>query len=98
MLKKDLYSHRSEILEICEKEGIKKLMLFGSTAREESNSISDIDFLVEFKTNKSLFKIIALKHKLEDLLQNDVDLLTPDSLSPYFKNDVLKEAEIFYEA
>ena len=53
---------------------------------------------MEFKTNKSLFKIIALKHKLEDLLQNDVDLLTPDSLSPYFKNDVLKEAEVFYEA
>ena len=44
MLKKDLYSHRSEILEICEHEGIKKLMLFGSTAREESSSISDIDF------------------------------------------------------
>lgn len=72
-------------------------MLFGSTAREESSSISDIDFLVEFKTNKSLFKIIALKHKLEDLLQNNVDLLTLDSLSPYFKNDVLEKAEVFYE-
>ncbi|MGL4867323.1 MAG: nucleotidyltransferase family protein [Cetobacterium sp.] len=98
MLKKDLYSHKNEILKICENEGIQKLFLFGSTSREESNSKSDIDFLVEFKTAKSLFKIIALKHKLEDLLQNDVDILTPDSLSPYFKNNVLKEAEIFYEA
>ncbi|MHA4984932.1 nucleotidyltransferase family protein [Cetobacterium somerae] len=98
MLKKDLYSYRNKILEICEAEDIKKLILFGSTAREESNLISDIDFLVEFKVNKSLFKIIALKHTLEDLLQNNVDLITPDALSPYFKNDVLREGEIFYEA
>ncbi|MGL6024062.1 MAG: nucleotidyltransferase family protein [Cetobacterium sp.] len=67
MLKKDLYSHKNEILKICENEGIQKLFLFGSTSREESNSKSDVDFLVEFKTAKSLFKIIALKHKLEDL-------------------------------
>lgn len=37
MLKKDLYSYRNKILEICEAEDIKKLILFGSTAREESN-------------------------------------------------------------
>lgn len=97
MLKKELYQHRDEILELCKSEKIKKLMLFGSTARDESTESSDIDFVVEFQERRSLFKLIALKHKLEDMLKNHIDLMTPDSLSPYFRDEVLKEAEVVYE-
>lgn len=98
MLKSDFNKYRYSILQLCEDEGVKKLMLFGSTQRDESDGTSDIDLLVEFKENKSLFKLISLKHKFEDLFHNQVDLLTPNALSPYLKDDILKEAEVIYEA
>lgn len=98
MLKDELYQHKDEISELCKAEKIKKLMLFGSTVRNESTESSDIDFLIEFGERRSLFKVIALKHKLEDMLKAHIDLLTPESLSPYFRDEVLKEAEVVYEA
>lgn len=98
MLKEELYQHRDEISELCRIEKIKKLMLFGSTARNESTESSDIDFLVEFGEKRSLFKLIALKHKLEDMLKTHIDLMTLESLSPYFRDEVMREVEIVYEA
>lgn len=97
MKKKEFYKYKPLIFKICKEEGIKKLMLFGSTLRDESTTESDIDLLVEFKVDKSLFKLIAIKHKFEDILHNSVDLLTFKSLSPYFRDDVIKESEVIYE-
>lgn len=97
MVKKVLYKYINEINKICKENGIKKLMLFGSTLYDTATDNSDIDFLAEFKGEKSLFDIIKIKQELEDLLHNPVDLMTSQSLSPYFRSDVLNEAEIIYE-
>jgi predicted nucleotidyltransferase len=71
---------------------VKALFLFGSVARGTSNPDSDVDLLVEFERPVGLFTFLGLKHYLEDILGCSVDLGTPNSLRPFLKETVLKEA------
>jgi len=73
--------------------GVKSLALFGSAARGDATDSSDVDLLVEFDRPVGLLGLIALKHRLEDLLQVEkVDLLTRDGLHPALKERILAEA------
>jgi uncharacterized protein len=74
--------------------GVKSLALFGSVARDEARSDSDVDLLVEFDRPVGLFTFVRLKRYLETILGLgcSVDLGTPDSLKPYLREPVLREA------
>ena len=72
--------------------GVKSLMLFGSVARDEARTDSDVDLLVEFDRPVGLFTFVRLKRYLEEILDNSVDLGTPDSLKPYLQEPVFREA------
>lgn len=80
------------ILAIAKSNGVKKISLFGSAARGEEHSESDIDFLVEFEENRSLFDLIRLKYDLEDLLNKAVDIVTEDSVHWKIKEQIISEA------
>jgi predicted nucleotidyltransferase len=71
--------------------GVKTLMLFGSVARDEAISKSDVDLLVEFNRLVGYFGLFALQNYLEKLLGCPVDLGTPDSLKPYIRERVMGE-------
>ncbi|MDY7013313.1 MAG: nucleotidyltransferase family protein [Cyanobacteriota bacterium] len=71
---------------------VKTLLLFGSVARDEAHAESDVDLLVEFEQPVGLLTFIGLKQYLEEILGCSVDLGTPNSLRPYLKETVLKEA------
>jgi len=71
--------------------GVKTLSLFGSVARDEAQSSSDVDLLVEFNRPVGYFGLFALQDYLEKLLGCSVDLGTPDSLKPYIKEHVIGE-------
>lgn len=71
---------------------VKSLMLFGSVARDEANADSDVDLLVEFEKPVGLLTFVGLQQFLEEILNRSVDLGTPDSLKPYLKDNVLREA------
>jgi predicted nucleotidyltransferase len=71
--------------------GVKSLLLFGSVARNEATSVSDVDLLVEFNRPVGYFGLFALQDYLENLLGCPVDLGTPDSLKPYIKERVMGE-------
>lgn len=74
--------------------GVKQLGLFGSFVRGEQSENSDIDFVVEFKEGKKNFdNFIHLSFLLEDLLKHRIELVTPETLSPYIKPYVFKEVE-----
>jgi predicted nucleotidyltransferase len=77
--------------EITKQFGVKSLLLFGSVARNESTSTSDVDLLVEFNRPVGYFGLFALQDYLEKLLGCPVDLGTPDSLKPYIKERVMGE-------
>lgn len=67
--------------------------IFGSYARGENHPDSDIDFLIQFAKQKTLFDVVRLKNQLEKTLGKEVDLLTYNSLSPYLKEDILREEQ-----
>jgi uncharacterized protein len=74
--------------------GVRRLALFGSVLRDEARPDSDVDFLVEFATGeKSFDHFMGLALFLEDLLEHKVELLTPESLSPYIGPHILKAAK-----
>ena len=72
--------------------GVKSLALFGSTARNEATSTSDVDILVEFDRPVGLFEFVRLKMLLEEMLNKKVDLVTPDALHPALRDRILSEA------
>ena len=80
--------------ESIESLGVKQLGLFGSYVRHEQNTESDIDFLVEFETDKKTFdNFIQLSFLLERILNHHVELVTAESISPYIKPRISKEVE-----
>jgi predicted nucleotidyltransferase len=74
--------------------GVRRLGLFGSFVRGRQQAESDVDLLVEFEPDKKTFdNLIQLGFFLEDLLKRRVELVTPESLSPYIGPYILQEAE-----
>src|SRR5699024_7717557 len=82
-----LQEKRDIILGIANKHGIKNVQVFGSVARLEDNSASDIDLLVEFENGRSLFDLIRFKQEVEDLLNTKVDVVTENAIHWSMKKD-----------
>ncbi len=84
----------------CERHHIRRLALFGSVLTEQFRPDSDVDVLVEFApgSHVGLFDIAGMEQELSEMLGREVDLRTPDDLSPYFREDVLRQAEVQYAA
>ncbi|HTP65869.1 MAG TPA: nucleotidyltransferase family protein [Geobacteraceae bacterium] len=90
---------RNEIIELIRKNddfliahGVKRIGLFGSYARGEARESSDIDLIVEFDAGKKNYdNFIELCFFLEDLLGHKVDLLTPESISPFIRRHIEKD-------
>ena len=87
---------REEIAEICRQYEVKQLSLFGSYLHGTAGPESDIDLLVDFESPQSLITLISLQLALSEALGRKVDLLTPNSLSPYMRERVLSETEPVY--
>jgi len=83
---------------ICGEYRIRKLSLFGSALRDELSEDSDIDILIEFETGKApgLMGFCHIQNLLSDLIGREVELHTPNDLSRYFREDVVKNAVIQY--
>ena len=74
--------------------GVEKLGLFGSFVRNEQTEKSDVDFIVEFEKGKKSYKnFIGLASFLENLLGRNVEVITPQSLSPYIGPHIIKTVE-----
>ena len=90
---------KDELREFCRKHGIQRLALFGSVLREDFSPDSDIDVLVEFEPHVRVgLRFFQIERELSDLLGRRVDLNTPGFLSKYFRDQVLAEAEVQYDA
>ncbi len=88
----ELEEKRGEILAIAARHGASDVRVFGSVARGEAGSRSDVDFLVEMAPDRSLLDRIALIQDLEDALGCKVDVVTPGGLHWHIKDRVLEEA------
>ena len=87
-----LKGKREDILRIATQHGASNIRIFGSVARGEVKSGSDIDFLVELESSRSLLDRIALIQDLEDLLGTKVDVATDKGLGERVRDRILREA------
>jgi uncharacterized protein len=87
-----LEDKREEILRIAAEHGAREVRVFGSVARGEADGESDIDFLVELETGRSLMDLGGLQMELESLLGRRVDVVTARGLKARIREHVLREA------
>jgi hypothetical protein len=83
---------REEILRIAARHGAHNIRIFGSLARGEAHSDSDVDLLVELEPGRSLFDLGGLLMDLQELLGHPVDVVTEQGLRERIRDRVLKEA------
>lgn len=74
--------------------GVESIAIFGSVARDEAGTGSDIDLLVELDAGEQigLFKFLELKERLENVLCSRVDLVTREGLKPRLREKIIGEA------
>ncbi len=88
---------KERIAEFCRKHHIKKLAVFGSALRPDFRADSDIDVLVEFEPDHVPgLAFFTIQDELSQILGRKVDLNTPQCLSRYFRDKVIKEAVVQY--
>ena len=77
--------------------GVKRLGLFGSFVRDQATDESDIDFLIELpKERKTMRNLSDLYDFLSSVTGRNIELVTPQSLSPYIGPKILKEVEYVF--
>ena len=89
---------REKIASFCRRHHIEQLALFGSVIGQDFRADSDVDVLVEFEPGHIPgLAFFEMERELSEILGHKVDLNTPGFLSPYFREDVMAEAEVQYD-
>jgi len=89
---------REAVAAFCRRNHIRRLALFGSVLRDDFRAESDVDALVEFEPGHVPgLAFFRMQRELSELLGRKVDLNTAADLSPYFRDEVLAEAEVVYD-
>jgi predicted nucleotidyltransferase len=84
---------RQRLADFCRRHHIRRLAFFGSVLRDDFQADSDVDVLVEFERGKVPgFAMVDVEDELSKLMGRKVDLQTPNSLSRYFRDRVMREA------
>lgn len=97
----ELFADSEALGQVCRRRRIRRLALFGSTLKGTAGPDSDIDLLVEFERDAKpgLFDLANIENELSNLLGGRrVDLRTPEDLSRYFRDEVVREAVVQYES
>lgn len=91
-LEQVLREKREEVLALAARYGAYNVRVFGSVARGEANEASDLDLMVDLQPGRSLFDLVGLLMKLQDLLGREVDVAPSNGLKPRIRERVLREA------
>ncbi|MCU1351267.1 MAG: polymerase beta domain protein region [Acidimicrobiales bacterium] len=84
-------ANREEIKAIVARHKGRAVAIFGSVARGEETTASDIDFLVEFANGSSLFDLMHVEDDLMELLERRVDVISLGALKPR-DHDIRRDA------
>ena len=95
-----LFTDPNALETICRRHYIRRLALFGSQLKGTNRPDSDVDLLVEFQpeAKPSLLTLAQVEIELSPLVGGrKVDLRTAQDLSRYFRDDVVRSAEVQYD-
>jgi predicted nucleotidyltransferase len=74
----------------------KRIGLFGSVARNEETSTSDIDILYSFNSPISLFGLVDIQNALQKKLHKKIDLVSQNAVHPLLKESIFNDLKIIY--
>jgi predicted nucleotidyltransferase len=83
---------RGEIVRIAKVNGATRVRIFGSFARGTARPDSDLDFLIDLEPGRHLLDVVAIKQDLEDLLGRRVHVVTEAAISPYIRDEIIRDA------
>ena len=90
---------KETLADFCRRNRIRRLAFFGSVLRDDFTPESDVDVLVEFEPGTRVgLRFFGMERELSEILGHKVDLNTPGFLSKYFRDEVIAEAEVLYDA
>ena len=90
--RQDILNRRESILAIARRHGAHDVRIFGSVARDDAIESSDLDLIVRFDLDRTLFDHGELIMDLRDLLGVEVDVISEAGMRDRFRNHVMKEA------
>ena len=96
-----IFTDQVALANLCRRYHIRRLSLFGSTLKSANRPDSDVDLLVEFEPGAipGLLTMARIEIELSPLLGGrKVDLRTAADLSRYFREEVVRTAEVQYAA
>lgn len=88
----EIKQYKDQLRKIGQKYGIKRIKVFGSTARYEPDNLSDVDLLVEIESGRSLLDLGGFQMDVQDLIKKEVDVVTANGLRDRMRQTVLMEA------
>lgn len=86
-------NHRTEILALADRHGVRDVRVFGSMTRGDADDASDVDLLVSLSSGRTGLALGALLMDVQGLLNRRVEVVTENSLHPEIRNRILKEAQ-----
>ena len=91
---------REEIADFCRRNRIRRLAFFGSVLRDDFTLDSDIDVLVEFEPDcgVGMIALAGMEIELGRILARQAEIHTYQGLNPLFRDKVLAQAEVLYDA
>jgi hypothetical protein len=89
--RESIQEKRDAILKIARLHGASDIRIFGSVAHGDATENSDIDFVVRFDPDRSLFDHGGLIVDLEELLGVKVDVVSEAGMRPRFRDQVMAE-------
>jgi len=88
-----------KIAAFCKRNQIGRLAFFGSVLRDDFSAESDVDVLVEFEPDAHVgLQFFKMEQELSEILGRPVDLNTAGFLSKYFRDEVIADAKVLYDA
>jgi predicted nucleotidyltransferase len=96
-----LFTDHAALAAVCRRHRVRRLCLFGSALKGTSRPDSDVDLLVEFEADArpTLLTMARIERELSPLIGGrKVDLRTASDLSRYFRDHVVRTAQVQYEA
>ena len=92
----EIQTVKSKVTPILRQAGVRRAAIFGSVARSQDRSDSDIDILVELKDEFSLLDFVDLKYQLEESLKRKVDMVEYGAIKKSIRKKVLADQVMIY--
>lgn len=91
---------KEQLAAFCRRYHLIRLALFGSVLTDQFGPDSDVDVLFEYDPDHvpSLFDVVGMEAELSEIFGRKADMRTPRDLSRYFRDEVLRTAQVQYAA